>query len=204
MLETQKTTRQRPRGPKKASAQYLERAALFHLQRHSCSSAGLRQVLMRRVSRSARAHGTDPAEGRAIIDELVIRFERAGLLDDRRFAQAKAESLKRSGTSMRAISARLKARGVATEQVEQALQALHDEGEGDHELEAAHALARRRRLGPYRPEGQRAERREKDLAVLLRAGFAYSVAKQIMALPGHPGRAGTNEGPRASPASPGS
>ena len=47
-------------------------------------------------------------------------------------------------------------------------------------LAAARRTARRRRLGPWRGEDQRAARREKDLAALARAGFSYSVAKTVI------------------------
>ena len=49
--------------PRRVTAQYLENAALHYLQRFASSSASLRRVLMRKVDRSAQAHGTDPAEG---------------------------------------------------------------------------------------------------------------------------------------------
>ena len=40
--------------------------------------------------------------------------------------------------------------------------------------------ARRRRLGPYRPDGERAERRARDLAALDRQGFGYAVACRVI------------------------
>jgi regulatory protein len=49
------------------------------------------------------------------------------------------------------------------------------------ELEAAATYARRRRLGPHRRDPEaRAERRERDLAALARAGFSYAIAQQII------------------------
>jgi regulatory protein len=53
------------------------------------------------------------------------------------------------------------------------------EGEDGDEAAAARALARRRRLGPYRP-GERAPYRDKDLAALARAGFRYDVARAVV------------------------
>jgi len=40
--------------------------------------------------------------------------------------------------------------------------------------------ARRRRLGPYRMPEVRAERRDKDLAALARAGFDYDTARRVI------------------------
>jgi regulatory protein len=168
--------------PKKASAGYLERAALFHLQRHSSTVAGLRRILQRRVTLSVKFHGTDAEEGKALIEALLARFERAGLLDDSRFARFRAESLHRRGTSVRGITAKLRAKGVATPQVQEAIATLRSEGDDrEPDLEAAFALARRRHLGPFRAAADRESRRQKDLAALLRAGFSFGVAKKVLA-----------------------
>ena len=46
-------------------------------------------------------------------------------------------------------------------------------------MDAAWRLARRRRFGPYRGDN-RAERRDRDLAAMGRAGFGYGIAKTII------------------------
>ena len=168
----------RRRGPRRATQKHLENAALHYLERFASSAAHLRRVLMRRVERSARVHGTDRAEGAALVEALVARFERAGLVDDRVYAEGRAAALFRRGTAPRAIRAALRAKGVAGETIEAALGTL--EAGPDAELAAATALARRRRLGPYRPAQARAARRDKDLAALARAGFGYDVARRVV------------------------
>ncbi len=169
-------------GPARVTARSLENAALHYLERFSSSSAHLRQVLMRRVQRSARAHGTDPAEGAALIDALIARYQQAGLLDDARYAAQQASSLRRRGASGRGIRGRLAQKGVARDLVETAIAALeHEEGTGD--LAAACAFIRRRRLGPYRPEASRAAFRQKDLAALARAGFPLDLARRVLDAP---------------------
>ena len=52
------------------------------------------------------------------------------------------------------------------------------EEDGD-ERAAALSLARRRRIGPFRP-GERAAFRQKDMAVLARAGFPFEVARAVI------------------------
>jgi regulatory protein len=54
------------------------------------------------------------------------------------------------------------------------------ERQGDAELAAAAAFARKRRIGPWRSPAERADRREKDLAAMARAGFAYRVVRLVM------------------------
>ena len=41
-------------------------------------------------------------------------------------------------------------------------------------------MARRRRLGPYRPAEARKDQRLRDLATMARAGFAYDVARKVV------------------------
>ena len=48
------------------------------------------------------------------------------------------------------------------------------------ETAAAHIAARRRRLGPWRREQDRATSRQKDLATLARLGFSYAVARAVI------------------------
>ena len=169
----------RRRAPRKATETSLTNAALFYLQRFASSSENLRRMLLRRVARSARHHGTDPAEGAALVDAIVARFEQNGLLDDQTYAEARARSLHRRGASTRMIRAGLRQKGVADDAIDRALAALAEDTE-DPELAAAVALARRRRLGPHRPAAQRESHRERDLATLARAGFSYDIARRVI------------------------
>ncbi len=169
----------RRRGPRKATPRYLRNAALAHLDRYAASSGHLRRLLLARVARSARLHGTDPGEGAAVVEALIVEFERAGLLDDGAYAEARARSLLRRGASARAIRAELGAKRVAPEQVRRALEGLAEVA-ADPELAAALAFARRRRLGPYRAAEERTPRRERDLAALARKGFDLDVTRRVV------------------------
>ena len=95
----------RPRGPRKATPKYLRNSALYYLERYASSSGHLRRLLQVKVTRSARAHDTDPAEGAAAIEALIADLLRMGLLDDARYAQERARILHPRGASMRAIRA---------------------------------------------------------------------------------------------------
>ena len=171
----------RRRAPKKATAERLRKAALSYVDRYAPTEAQLRRILTARVERSARLHGTDPEEGRRTIDDLIAGFRQAGLLDDAHYAEAKAASLLRRGTSLRGIAAHLRSRGVSAEIVAAALKQL-DETSSDPELLAAVAYARKRRLGPYRSPADRAVQAERDLAALGRRGFSLEAARQVLAL----------------------
>ena len=182
--ETRKPYPHKP-APPPLTAERLERSALRYLERFSASAASLRRVLARRLDRSMRDHGTDQAEGAAWIEALIERYRQSGLLDDAVYAEAKAHSLRRRGASARAIRERLAAKGVDGETVASALARTDQDsgyaGSSDQaDQTAAHALARRRRLGPFRPESQRAENRTRDLATLGRAGFSYETARRVI------------------------
>ncbi len=163
-----------PRLPPKITATYLENAALHYLERFASSSANLRRVLMRKADRSLAHWGGDRDEAAALVAGLLAKLARLGYLDDAAYARQKAAGLHRRGASARAARAKLAAKGVEAGLVEAA---LAEEG-GD--FAAAVNLARRRRLGPFRPAAARAEQRDRDLAALARAGFDFETARRVV------------------------
>lgn len=157
----------------------LHEAALAHLSRYAATRQGLTSVLDRRCERWVRLTGTEDAAAarpalRQAVRAVVARLVAAGAVDDAAFAASRVRSLGRSGRSRRAIAAHLAARGVAGED---ARAALPDDPEA--ELAAALALARRRRLGPFRPAAAAADPK-RELGVLARAGFAQEVAVRAL------------------------
>ncbi len=160
--------------PRQVTPAYLQWAALAYLERYSSSAENLRRVLRRKVDKRCRLRGEDPAEFDDAIDEVVEKSLRSGLVDDTRYAEARVATLRRRGGSARAIQAKLSAKGVDRTTIAEVLET----DEGDEE-QAAHAFARRRRLGPYRPGG-RAPSRDKDLAAMARAGFRFDVARRVI------------------------
>ena len=174
----------RPEPP--VTAAWLERVATHYLDRYGASSEMLRRVLLRRVERRCRSRDEDPGAQAGLIDETVARAQRAGLVDDARFAAARLRGLRRRGTSTRQAQARLAAKGIDAETIAATLAEEREGAEGaeagepDTEERAARAYARRRRLGPYRRPGTREANRERDLAAMARAGFSYGLAKSVI------------------------
>jgi len=164
--------------PRALTEAALENAALHYLGRFASSSGNLRRVLLRKLARAAGPDG-DTSAGARIVDELIARYRRSGLLDDRAYAAQAAASLARRGASRFSIRGKLAQKGVATDLVKEALRGL-DEG-GNSELAAACALVRRRRLGPYRSKAARLAWGRKDLATLARAGFSLDIARRVLA-----------------------
>ncbi len=168
--------RQRAAGPLDEAA--LHQAALDYLAHYASSSANLRRVLLRRI---ARATGERDGAGARLADAAVARIVAAGLLDDRAYAVQLAASLHRRGASFVGIRLRLTEKGVAAAQAAAALAELGTPRARD--IAAACALARRRRLGPFRAASSRADFRDRDLGVLARAGFALDIARLVLAAP---------------------
>ncbi|HYP75981.1 MAG TPA: RecX family transcriptional regulator [Polyangiaceae bacterium] len=155
----------------------IEAAALRYLERFDCSVARLRKVLRERVAKAARAGVAEASAAPAIVEELLLRYQASGLIDDQRFAKNFAARQRDRGMSGRMIEQKLRARGIDAEVVQQLL----PRGESASvELEAARAFARRRRLGPHRKPDVREAYRRKDLMALARAGFNYDTASRVV------------------------
>ena len=168
------------RAPRRVTAADLKGLALDYLDRFSATKQRVRQVMLRKIRLSARAHGDDAAPIIAALDEAIQWLEGRGFLSDRAYAEGKARALVARGTSRQRILANLAAKGVGGDDAREALDRLALEYE-EPELEAAQRYARRRRIGPYRADAQeRAELRDKDLACMARAGFAGRVARQVI------------------------
>lgn len=170
----------KPRIPRKITPERLANIALHYLERYASSSENLRRVLERRVYKASLHHddlNTDTAAG--WIDDLIKRYQDAGLLNDLTYAESRARSLMARGTAARVIRMKLMEKGVDGDTIDQALEALTEEAP-DPELHAAIKLARRRRLGPYADPVKREEKKDRDLAAMARSGFSYDMARRII------------------------
>lgn len=166
----------------------LRDTALSYLARFAATEAGVRQVLDRRISRWARSiddrgddrdSATDQvAAAKQAAVKVVAGLVASGVLNDAEFAAGKARGLLRSGLSRRAIAARLATKGVNAEIAQSVLP-----NDPDTELAAALTLARRRRIGPFRMgEAPDAAARQREMAILARAGFTRDAVNTAMAM----------------------
>lgn len=178
MSET--TPQAQKRTPRPVTRDYLFRAAVHYLERYASSSGNLRRVLERKIMRRARERGEDAGEFLPFIDDTLAKLLELKLIDDAAFAQAKVASLRRRGTSRRQLFAKLGQKGVDRETLQAAV-----DGDETREADAALAHARRRRLGPFRSE-RRDEKRERDVAAMVRAGFSFALAAATIDGTGEP------------------
>ena len=170
-----------PRRIRKLAPADLKDSALDYLGRYAASTARLRQVMKRRIQRSAKANELDPQPLLDELERVVATLTRTGLLNDEAFAEGRARSLNRRGGSRRQIAAKLSAAGVARATAASALAGMEEEMPGA-EFAAAIAYAKRRRLGAFRTSrDETPERRRKDLMAMARAGFALDMARRALA-----------------------
>ena len=165
------------------TGKYLQNAATFYLERYPSTAEGLRRVLNRRVARAKMLDAPVMDDVQKAISAIVQKFVDAGMIDDKAFAQTKARALHRRGSSTRLMRQKLQTAGVDADTLDKAMAGLDEELDVDpvrRELTAAIALARRRKLGPFRPEKDRKDRRDRDLAAMARGGFAYALARKVI------------------------
>ena len=168
-----------PRKPRPVTREWLFRAAAYYLGRYASTAENLRRVLERKVASRIRDWGDDPKApdpeaSAALVDATVAHFLELKLLDDRAFAEARLASLRRRGTSIRQVQAKLSEKGVDRELIAEVVG-----GDETDDRAAALAFARRRRLGPHRLR-DRTERRDRDIAAMMRAGFGLSDARHAI------------------------
>lgn len=165
------------------TAKYLQNAATFYLERYPSTAEGLRRILNRRVRKAEMLNAPVMENVQQAISVIVQKFVDAGMVDDKAFAQTKARALHRRGTSSKLTRQKLQHAGVDRETLDKAMEGLDEELHLDprqRELKAAVALARRRKLGPFRAEKDRKDRRAKDLAAMARGGFDYQLARKVI------------------------
>ena len=170
-----KTHRDAPQ-PDLLSEPALRAAALRYLARYAATAEQVTRVLQRRLMRHGDGDPASAAEVKERIARVVAALAGAALLNDADYAAMKAGSLYRRGASSLQILATLRDKGVPDGLAREALaelDALHGE---DRERRAALRYAQRRGLGPWTRPERRADRRLRDIAAMMRAGFPAPLA----------------------------
>lgn len=160
----------RPRRiPRPLDAPRLEELALSYVARFATSAAKVDGYLRRKL----RERGWE-GEGDPPVAAVVERFVAAGYIDDEAYARSKTGSLLRRGYGQRRVAQALGAAGIA-EEVRAAVAP-----DGPARRQAALALARKRRLGPFGVGPADRAAREKQLAAMLRAGHPLDSARELV------------------------
>jgi regulatory protein len=147
----------------------LDRLALRYVERFATTRAKLAAYLDRKV----RERGWDgPAADSNAIAERMVEL---GYIDDLAFAEAKARSMARRGLGARRVAQAFHAAGIAADDADAVAPGIAESA-----VDAALALARRKRIGPFAATAPDRILREKQLAQMVRGGHAFALARRIV------------------------
>ena len=169
MVRDRQGTKGPRRQPKPLDAARLDELALTYVARFATSAAKLERYLKRKL----RERGWD-GEREPDLPALVGRYVELGYVDDEAYARSKSGSLLRRGYGVRRVNEALREAGI-DEPIREATRPGPSA-----ERRAALALARRRGFGPFGREALDRERRQKQIAAMLRAGHPLDSAREMV------------------------
>lgn len=147
----------------------LQELSLRYVSRYATSRARLAAYLRRKIAERGWEEGSEPP-----IAAIVEKLAGLGYVDDAAFASARALALTCRGYGPRRVDDALRSAGIDADDA-----ALARQGARTGAWEAALRLARRRGIGPFAPTAADAKGRERWLAMLLRAGHSFELARRI-------------------------
>jgi regulatory protein len=151
----------------------LDRLALRYVERYATTRGRLADYLGRKIRE--RGWGGEESPDPAAVAQ---RMADLGYVNDRTFAESRANAMGSRGLGSRRIDQALRYAGVKQEDVEAVAPAMAADS-----LSSALAFARRRRIGPFAREVAERPLQEKQLAAMLRAGHAFDLARRIVRMP---------------------
>ncbi len=166
------TKRREKRKPKPLDPQALRELAFSYVARFATSRARLSAYLGRKLAERGWT-----GEGGPDVAALVGEMADKDYLDDAAYAAMKAGSLTRRGYGARRVAQMYYADGIAEDDRGDA-EDIVDEGR----IEAAIALARRRRFGPFGDRPPDDDTRRRQLAAMVRAGHGFALADRLLKL----------------------
>lgn len=152
--------------PKPLDAEALERLALRYVERYATTRARLRQYLARKL----RERGWE-GPGEPPVDSLAERMAELRYVDDRLFAENKAAAMGRRGLGARRVGEALRHAGVEAADSDAVTADSADEA-----VESALRFAKRRRIGPFSAGAADPDLLRRQVAAMVRAGHAPSIA----------------------------
>ena len=158
----------------------LKELALKYLDKYQPSKKDLRIYLFKK-SREVNIDNKDKTKILEEIDDIILDFERLGLIDDKIYSEIKSKNFLKKGYSVNKIRSVLIKKGVNDSLLHKTIEGILKDNE-DPDFYSAIKLCKRRGIGPYRPDGNRKIFYIKDTGVLARSGFSYETTKRVLDL----------------------
>ena len=160
---------------------WLRDAGLKYLGRFSASETHFRQVMKRKLKKAESLASDDLSVHATWIDEAVAYAYQFGGLNDARLASQLLKSYTRRGLAQQMIRQKLRQKGISSDEIDAAFQerSAINSPELD-QLYAAAKAAQKRRIGPWGPSRIDYPAKQKQLGVLARRGFSYSIAQRVL------------------------
>ena len=156
--------------PKPLDETRLKDLALAYVARFATTGAKLEAYLARKLRERGSVESAPVPDVRRIVERMIeLRY-----VDDEVYAKAKAGSLLRKGYGGRRVEQALREAGV-DEDLREEMRPAESSAR-----QAAYALASRRRFGPFATELPERDKREKQIAAMIRAGHGFDTARQII------------------------
>ena len=115
-----------------------------------------------------------------MVSAQVKKVMDAGRIKDEKVALMWVEHYTNRGKSVPFIRMKLREKGVDNQIIDDSIQQIHSQMQ-DPALEAAVIYARKRRFGAYRKDSSKqADRKQKDIAAMMRAGHRYDVVSRVL------------------------
>jgi len=150
----------------------LEQLALRYVGRFATTQHKLTAYLQRKIrERGWNGPAANP-------EAIAARMTDLGYIDDRAFAEARARSMARRGFGARRVAHAFQAAGIDADDAASVAPAI-----AERALEAAMALARRKRIGPFGNAVPDRRTREKQIAQMIRGGHDFALACRIVDMP---------------------
>ena len=169
------------RVPRKISLQYLENAGLYYLQRFASSTEHFKMIMNRKIYKSYNHH-KDPSleQSKIWLDEIIIRYQNCGLLNDTEYAKQMALRLCNAGKSTLIIQSKMKEKQLSQCVIMSAIQYIDTEYNGKREIISALRLSKKRRIGAFVNENNSKIDLQKQLGILARAGYDYETSQKVL------------------------
>ncbi|MFK7839982.1 MAG: RecX family transcriptional regulator [Bdellovibrionales bacterium] len=112
------------KAPKKITERYLRNSGLYYLERFTASSGHFKTVMTRKINKSCFHHkDQDRQTCIELLDKVTDDLLKQGYLDDEGYIRGMVISLRRSGKSKKAITAKLMQKSVPINAIEKAIMA---------------------------------------------------------------------------------